>query len=61
MKVELTLRKIGGSLFVTVPANIVRAYRLRPGDSVVWDMEDIQFFRVTTSIEPAEREQEAAE
>jgi antitoxin component of MazEF toxin-antitoxin module len=64
MKVELTLRKIGGSLFMTVPAQIRHAYRLKPGDSVVLDIEGdeakLQFFRVTKTVEPAEREQEAA-
>jgi hypothetical protein len=46
---------------MTVPADVVHAYRLSPGDSVVWDEDQVQFFRVTTSVAPAERAEETAE
>ena len=59
----MTLRKVGGSLFLTVPADIVRAFRLSAGDGVLWDMEgDVataKFFRVTETRTPAERVDEA--
>jgi antitoxin component of MazEF toxin-antitoxin module len=64
MQFRAILRRTGGSLALTVPADIARVYRLRVGDAVVWNIgEDetkVQFFRVTTNDEPAEQEQEAA-
>ncbi len=61
---SVILRKVGHSLFLTVPADLVKAYRLSPGDSVVWDTEEdgatIKFFRVTTSLTPALMNQEEA-
>jgi antitoxin component of MazEF toxin-antitoxin module len=63
MQREMTLRKVGASLFVTVPVEVVRAYRLSAGDSILWDIgEDeakVKFFRVTTSKTEVQREQEA--
>ena len=50
---------------MTVPAKILRAYRLGVGDVVVWDIgEDeakVQFLRVTTMVEPVELGTEATE
>jgi antitoxin component of MazEF toxin-antitoxin module len=65
MKIKATLRRTGGSTMMTVPAEILRAYRLGPGDAVVWDIEGdeakVVFLRVRTSVEPAEKELAAAE
>jgi antitoxin component of MazEF toxin-antitoxin module len=65
MRIRARLRKTGDSLGITVPANITRAYRLRAGDAVVWDIEGdeakVQFVRVTTNDELIERVKEAAE
>jgi hypothetical protein len=62
MKIEAILRRVGGSTMMTVPAKILRAYRLGVGDVVVWNIgEDeakVQFLRVTTTVEPAELETE---
>jgi hypothetical protein len=45
---------------MTVPADVVRAFRLSAGDSVFWSLEEngayAKFFRVTA---PAERVQES--
>jgi antitoxin component of MazEF toxin-antitoxin module len=43
------LRKVGGSLTVALPQEVIRAYRLSPGDIIRWHVgEDeitVQFFR----------------
>ena len=60
----VTLRKVGHSIFFTIPADIVRAYRLGPGDSVFLDAEEdkatLRFFRVTRTETPALMNQEEA-
>ena len=62
MKRYSTVRITGDSLAVTIPVDIVRAYRLSAGDSILWDLgEDeakITFFRVTKTVAPAERADE---
>ena len=53
----ITLRKVGGSLHMSVPAEFVRACGLSPGDSVRWnatdDMAMLKFFKVTVNRTPA--------
>jgi antitoxin component of MazEF toxin-antitoxin module len=61
---ENTLRKVGRSLFLTVPADLVRTFRLTAGDKVVWEAGDengttLKFFRATIIKTPALREEEA--
>jgi hypothetical protein len=63
MKIEKALRRIGGSLCVAVPPEIVRAFDLRPGDFIHFNFGDeitMEFYTVTTSVTPAERVLEAA-
>ena len=59
LKRRLILRRIGGSLFITVPAEILRTYGLRVGDAIEWELgadeAKVRFFRVTTNVTPAER------
>jgi hypothetical protein len=60
MKREVTLRRVARSVFLTIPADFVKAYRLSPGDVVTWEAIDdngatLRFFRVTTSRTPALR------
>jgi antitoxin component of MazEF toxin-antitoxin module len=63
MTKDITLRKVGGSLFLTVPAEFVRTYQLSPGDTVSWDGDEngatLKFFRVTRALTPALRQKEA--
>ena len=71
MMIDKTLRQVGGSVAVTVPPEILRAYRLNPGDAIRWivgeDGISIEFFRVTKTVSvtmepiPAERVMVAAE
>jgi antitoxin component of MazEF toxin-antitoxin module len=64
MKKDVTLRRVGNSLFLTIPAEFVKAFRLGPGDTVSWDGDEngatIKFFRVTTSRTPAVMGEEEA-
>jgi antitoxin component of MazEF toxin-antitoxin module len=65
------LRKVGGSLTLSLPQEVIRTYDLSPGDVIRWDVRDdgitIQFFKVTRVVTetvaptPAERVMEAAE
>jgi antitoxin component of MazEF toxin-antitoxin module len=54
MKKEVTLRQVGGSLALSVPADFVRAFRLSPGDRVTWEGDEdgatVKFFRVEVMI-----------
>ena len=56
------LRKIGGSLTLAVPPNIVRAYDLARGDFIRWNFDGnevrVQLFKLSENIAPAERVQE---
>jgi len=65
MQKNVTLRKVGHSLFLTIPADFVRAYRLSPGDSVSFDADEdgatLKFFRVTTSMTPAAIKKESGQ
>jgi antitoxin component of MazEF toxin-antitoxin module len=47
MKKEVTLRQVGGSLALSVPADFVRAFRLSPGDRVTWEI--ISFLGAATT------------
>ena len=63
MQRYMTLRKVGASLFLTVPVEIVKAYRLSAGDSILWDIQSdneakVKFFRVTRTVTPALLEEE---
>jgi antitoxin component of MazEF toxin-antitoxin module len=62
---RLILRRIGGSLFITVPSEILRTYGLRVGDAIEWELgadeAKVRFFKVTTSVTPAERAEDTAE
>jgi antitoxin component of MazEF toxin-antitoxin module len=57
------LRRVGGSLTVSVPAALVRAYGLNVGDSIAWDFGEgetrVQFCKVV--MEPVERVSEQVE
>lgn len=65
------LRRVGGSLTLALPQEVIRSYRLSAGDTIRWHVEEdeikIQFFRVTRTVTvvveptPAERVMEAAE
>jgi hypothetical protein len=63
MQKNVTLRKVGHSLFFTIPADFVRAYRLSPGDTVSIDADEdgatLKFYRVETTLIPALRESES--
>ena len=69
MQRNTTLRKVGRSIFFTIPVDIVRAYGLEPGDTVSIDADEnggeLKFFWVRKTETPAvrgqEREQEAVE
>ena len=68
---DRVLRKVGGSLTLSLPQEVIRAYRLSVGDTIRWhvgeDKITIQFFKVTRVVTetvaptPAERVMEAAE
>ena len=68
---DRVLRKVGGSLTLSLPQEVIRTYRLSVGDTIRWDVRDdgitIQFFKVTRVVTetvarlPAERVMEAAE
>ena len=68
---DRVLRKVGGSLTLSLPQEVIRTYRLSVGDTIRWDVRDdgitIQFFKVTRvvteTVAPtsAERVMEAAE
>jgi antitoxin component of MazEF toxin-antitoxin module len=53
---EATLRSLGGSVFLTIPADIVRFYGLSPGDAVTVEGNGscvtLKFFRTTTTKAP---------
>jgi hypothetical protein len=65
MKKDVTLRKVARSMFLTIPAEFVKAYQLKPGDIASWegdwDGATLKFFRVTQSRTPAIREEAGQE
>jgi antitoxin component of MazEF toxin-antitoxin module len=60
--VSFQLRKIGGSLFLRIPANFVRANDLKTGDYLVLDLAKVGIVKQTDfaevmkppALEPAE-------
>jgi antitoxin component of MazEF toxin-antitoxin module len=62
MQRYMTLRKTGDSLAITIPVEVVLAYCLSAGDSILWDIGQdeakVKFFRVTKTMAPAERVEE---
>jgi antitoxin component of MazEF toxin-antitoxin module len=62
---DVFLRKVGGgSLRVTIPADIVRAFGLDEGDLVSFEADEtgiaVKFFRIAASRTPAVAEEATA-
>lgn len=65
MQMKALIRKVSQvAVGMTIPVDVLRAYRLKPGDYVVWDIDGdeakVQFFRTTISEVPAERVSDTA-
>lgn len=40
MEIRLKLRKIGNSLMIAIPSQVVNDFELRPGDNMLLDVKD---------------------